>query len=146
MHDWFDLRISANSVRTFAQVKNRSALEAFERHYGYFIDDELRGLDSSGRAQKVVSFYSTTLFAPVNEHRFGAGTVAQKLGGFEWKWWLRGESDLIREYQTYLDRFDAHDAAAKAARAAVDAARERRFEREIDIKFKCSLAYRRGIA
>jgi hypothetical protein len=74
------------------------------------------------------------------------GTEAQKLGGFEWQWWLRGESDLIREFQTYLGRFDAHDAAADAARAGEDAARERWFEREIDIKFKCLLAYRRGIA
>lgn len=108
--------------------------------------DELQGLDSLARAEKVVSTYSMTLFAPINEHRFGPGGVAQKLGGFEWKWWLRGESDLIQDYQTYLDRFDAHDAAAAAARAAVDGARERWFEREIDIKFKCSLTYRRGIA
>jgi hypothetical protein len=130
----------------FPQVKNPTALKAFEKHNGFFMGDELRGLDPLVRAQKVVSVYSTTLFAPINEHRFGPGAVTQKLGGFEWKWWLRGKSDLIQDYQTYLDQFDAHDAAAKAARAAVDAARERWFEREIDIKFKCSLAYRRGIA
>lgn len=109
------------------------------------MEDELRGMDPPARAQKVLSIYSTMLFASLNEHRFGAGTVAQKLGGFEWKWWFRGESDLIHEYQTYLDRFDAHDAAAEAARAAVDVARERWFEKEIDGKFKCSLAYRRGV-
>jgi hypothetical protein len=145
VHDWFDLWISANSVRAFSQVMNPTALKAFEKHHGYFIDDELQGLDSSARAQKVLSIYSTMLFAPLNEHRFGPGTVAQKLGGFEWRWWLREESDLIWEYQMYLDRFDAHDAAAKAARAAVDAARERWFEREIDIKFKSSMAYSRNV-
>jgi hypothetical protein len=139
------LPISSNSVRTFAQVKNLSDLEVFERHYGYFIDDELQGLDSSARAPNVVSIYSTTLFAPINEHRFGPCTAAQKLGSFEWKWWLVVESDLIRDYRTYLDRFDAHDAAAKAARAAVDAARERWFESEIDIKFKSSLLYQRDV-
>jgi hypothetical protein len=130
----------------FPQVKNPTALKAFKKLHGYFMLNELQGLDSSTRAQKVVSIYLTTLFAPVNKHRFGPGTVTQKLGGFEWKWWLREKSDLIQDYQTYLDRFDAHDAAAAAARAAVDAARERWFEREIDIMFKCSLAYRRGIA
>jgi hypothetical protein len=129
----------------FLQVKNPTAIEAFEKHHGYFMDDELQGLDSSARAQKVLLIYSTMLFAPLNEHRFGPGTVAQKLGVFEWRWWLRGKSDLIREYHTYLYRIGAHDAAAKAARAAVNAARERWFEREIDIKFKCSLAFRRGV-
>jgi hypothetical protein len=133
-------------VRTLAQVKNPSVLEGFEKHHGYFMDDELQGLDSSARAQKVVLIYSTMLFAPINEHRFGPGTATQKLGGYEWRCWLIVESDLVRDYRMYLQRFDAYDAAAKAARQAVDAARERWFEREIDIKFKSSLAYRRGVA
>jgi hypothetical protein len=133
-----------NGVRTFAQVKNSSALEAFERHYGYFIDDELRGLDSSARAEKVVSIYSMALFAPINEHRFKPGTLAQKLGGFEWRWWLIVEADLIRDYRTYLERLDKHVLAAEAARQAVDAARERWFEKEIESKFKSLLAYSRN--
>jgi hypothetical protein len=123
---------------TFAQVKNRSAFEAFKRYY--FINNELRGLDSLARAEKVVSNYSTALYAPINEHRFGPGTLAQKLGGFEWQWWLIVEADLVRGYRKYLERFDAHDAAAKAAKQAVDAARERWFEKQMDEKFKCSLA------
>jgi hypothetical protein len=134
-----------DGMHTFAQVKNASALEAFERHYGYFIDDELRGLDSLARAEKVVSIYSTALYAPINEQRFGPGTLAQKLGGFEWQWWLIVEADLVREYRTYLERFDAHGAAAEAARQAVDAARERWFEKEIESKFKSSLAYSRNV-
>jgi hypothetical protein len=139
MQDWSE---PFNDVHTFAQVKNPTVLEAFEKHNGYFMADEL---DSSARAQKVVSIYSTMLFARINEHRFWPGIVARRLGGFEWRWWLVVDSDLVREYRAYLDRFDAHDAATKAALAAVDGARERWFEREIDNKFKCSLAYRRGV-
>jgi hypothetical protein len=142
MHDWSE---PFHDVHTFAQVKNPTVLEAFEKHHGYFIADELQGLDPLARAQKVLSIYSTMLFAPINEHRFGPVAVAQKLGGFERKWWLVVESDRIREYQTYLHRFDAHDGVGKAARAAVDTARERWFEQKIDNMFKCSLAYRRGI-
>jgi hypothetical protein len=143
MHDWSK---PFNDVHTFAQVKNPTVLEAFEKHHGYFMADDLQGLDSSARAQKIASIYSTMLFATINVDRFGPGAAAQKSGGFEWKWWFIVESDLIREYQTYLERFDAHDAAAKAARAAVDVARERWFEQEIDNKFKCSLVYRRDVA
>jgi hypothetical protein len=128
------------------QVKNPSVLEDFEKHHGYFMSGDLQGLDSSARAQKALSIYSIKLFALVNEDRFKPGAAAQKLGGFKWRWWLILESDSVREYQTYLDRFDAHDAAAKAARAAVDAARERWFEVKMDSKFKCSLAYQRGVA
>jgi hypothetical protein len=108
--------------------------------------DELQGLDSSARSQKFASAYSTMLFAPINVDRFGPGAAAQKLGGFEWRWWLIVESDLVREYQTYLDRFEAHDTAAEAARAVVDAARDRWFEEKMDSKFKRSLAYQRGVA
>jgi hypothetical protein len=107
---------------------------------------DLQGLDSSARAQKALSIYSTMLFAPINVDRFGPGTAAQKLGGFDWRWWLIVESDSVREYQTYLIRFNAHDAAAKAARAAVDAARERWFEEKMDSKFKRSLGYQRSSA
>jgi hypothetical protein len=84
------LRYHPTACALFPQVKNPTAIEAFEKHHGYFMDDELQGLDSSARAQKVLSIYSTMLFVPLNEHRFGPGTVAQKLGGFEWRWWLRG--------------------------------------------------------
>jgi hypothetical protein len=42
-------------------------LEGFEKHDGSFVDDELQGRDSSARAQKVISFYSTTLFAPMHQ-------------------------------------------------------------------------------
>jgi hypothetical protein len=128
------------------QAKNRYVLKDFEKHYGYFMHDELQGLDSSARAQKIASAYSTMLFAPINVDRFGPGTAAQKLGGFECQWWLIVESDSIREYRTYLQQFDAHDATAEAARAVVDAARDRWFEEKMDSKFKLSLGYQRSIA
>jgi hypothetical protein len=139
------LRYHPTACALFPHVKNSTALKTFQKHHGYFMLDELRGLDPPARAQKIFAIYSTTLFAPIYEHRFGPGNVAQKLGGFEWRWWLIVEADLIREYRTYLGRFDKHISAAEAARQAVDAAREWWFEKEIDIKFKSSLAYSRNV-
>jgi hypothetical protein len=81
------------------------------------------------RSEGSGSFYPTKLFAVINEEPVVA---AQK-------------SDLIREYRSYLEVFDVHQTVAEAARAAVDTARERGFEKEIDGKFKCSLAYH-GVA
>jgi hypothetical protein len=127
VHDWQEP--FTDGVCTFAQVKNPSVLEGFQKHHGYFMDDELQELDSSARAQKGLSFYSTKLFAVINEE---PGVAAQR-------------SDLIREYRSYLELFDAHQTVAEAARAAVDTARKRGFEKEIDGKFKCSLAYH-GVA
>jgi hypothetical protein len=127
------------------QVKNPSVLEDFEKHHGHFMSGDLQGLDSSARAQKIASAYSTMLFAPINVDRFGPGAAAQKLSGFEWQWWLIVESDSVREYRTYLQQFDTHDAAAETARAVVDAARERWFEEKMDSNFKCSLGYQRGV-
>jgi hypothetical protein len=128
------------------QVKNPRGLEDFEKHHGYFMSGDLQGLDSSARAQKALSIDSTKLFALVNEDRFKPGAAAQKLGGFEWQWWLIVESDSVREYRTYLQQFDAHDAVAEAATAVVDAARDRWFEEKMDSKFKRSLGYQRSIA
>ncbi|GAQ92005.1 hypothetical protein KFL_009020060 [Klebsormidium nitens] len=140
-HSTWSLRFHPDKV----QERSPHHLEDFGRHYIH----ELRklGRESAGPSSlnAVQALYATELFAPLND-RFKQGLNAQKAGGMLWKAWLNVEVALVTDYVVYLLRvaeFEERVLQRASTTELLNAARGAWVERQLEVQFLKSKAYRR---
>lgn len=117
------------------RLQGRSAkhLEDFKRH----------ALVVDCSRQTVVARYATEMFGPLNDDRFKPGMVAQKAGGVIWKAWLNVETTLVSRYTDYLLSFADYEKQMKCTKEALDEARGRWIDNQLESRFRKSKAFRR---
>jgi hypothetical protein len=119
-------------------LQGRSAkyLEDFKRH----------ALVVNCSRETVVAHYATEMSGPLNDDRFKPGMIAQKVGGIIWKAWLIVETTLVGRYMDYLLSFADYEERAKCAKEALDEARSRWVDDQLERRFRKSKAFRRSQA
>jgi hypothetical protein len=69
--------------------------------------------------------------------------IAQKAGGIIWKAWFNVETTFVSRYTDYLSSFADYEKQMKCTKEALDEARSRWMDNQLEQRFRKSKAFRR---